>query len=115
MPCLNIQRSVGRRGDLLFFRNGLPGVPLLLRSGLYCTAPLVLRIDCAAIGILRSFRYNCRADRPRTLNRYRLGEAPLPDLCRPKIRLQFFWNPNRAVWLLVRFDQRRKQSRQRHA
>jgi hypothetical protein len=38
--------------------------------GFTCAAPPVLRIDCAAIGILRLFRYNCRADRPRTLNRY---------------------------------------------
>ena len=56
---LNIHHSVGRHGDLLFFRNALPGVPRLLHSGLYCAAPPVLRIDCAVIGILRSQPYQC--------------------------------------------------------
>ena len=57
---LNIHHSVGRRGDLLFFRNALPGVPRLLHSGLCCAAPPVLRIDCATIGILRSSSYLIR-------------------------------------------------------
>jgi hypothetical protein len=43
-------------------RDGLPGVPLRLHSGLYSIAPPVLRIDCPVTGILRIVQYTCRAD-----------------------------------------------------
>src|SRR5205807_4258027 len=39
----------------------------------------------------------------------------LTDLRRPKIWLQYFWNPHRAIRLLIRFDQRCEQSRQRES
>ena len=78
MPCLNIHRSVGRRGDLLFFAMVYPEFCWRVTPGFNCAAPPVLRIDCVAIGILPSFRYNCRADRPITLNRYERGALDPP-------------------------------------
>jgi len=48
----------------------------VLHSGLYCAAPPVLRIDCAVIGILRSFLIQLSRDRPITPNRYHAEARP---------------------------------------